>query len=456
MTLTTYVKVKVVGRWSPFVKEFIPLIQEQLCDFIFSESNQSSVKIMQEWLLIRIFTKNVHLHDQLWLLFAKSIKDRPRCTISVASIVYHVAKLLSHDNQRIFIQTALPYIVQCCLGQQFNARICNQFILTQLYELMKATYGDNSIPEYRGIYQAAVIGLQQESLIKNSSSIQDDFYFSHFHPFNDYCLQTIYYQLPRLTNVSCDEWISPDMFKDLMFMENDCHPLQLCNTGSFLTESTPSIYLTKSFAGDSYGESLENNVETYMEGFNDIQKKIDPLKPIGLCDDIFEMINKFTFSQDIQLQEGLIVVASFVDRSPNLGGIARTCEIFGVKALVVANADCAKDKEFQYLSVSADKWLNILQVKPHELQKFLLDRKNTGWSLIGVEQTVNSISLMTTTFEKRTILVLGNEKDGIPANFIPLFDKCVEIPQIGVTRSLNVHVTAAICIWQYANQHVLK
>jgi len=99
-----------------------------------------------------------------------------------------------------------------------------------------------------------------------------------------------------------------------------------------------------------------------MEGLNDIQKKIDPSKSTGLCSDIFEIINEFIFLQDTQLQEGLIVVASFVDRPPNLGGIARTCEIFGVKALIVANADCVKDKEFQYLSVSADKWLNILQV----------------------------------------------------------------------------------------------
>jgi len=97
-----------------------------------------------------------------------------------------------------------------------------------------------------------------------------------------------------------------------------------------------------------------------MEGLYDIQKKINPSKPIDLDDNIFEMMS--VSLQDTQLQEGLIVVASFVNRLPNLGGIARTCEIFGVKALVVANADCVKDKEFQYLSVSADKWLNMLQV----------------------------------------------------------------------------------------------
>jgi len=99
-----------------------------------------------------------------------------------------------------------------------------------------------------------------------------------------------------------------------------------------------------------------------MEGLYDIQKKINPSKPIDLDGDIFEMMSEFISLQDTELQEGLIVVASFVNRLPNLGGIARTCEIFGVKALVVANADCVKDKEFQYLSVSADKWLNMLQV----------------------------------------------------------------------------------------------
>ncbi|XP_039313554.1 uncharacterized protein LOC105193761 isoform X2 [Solenopsis invicta] len=388
-------------------EDYVCLLQEELCDLIFSESNQSSVKIMQEWLLVRIFTKNIHLRDKLWSLFEKSIKQRPTCTISMASIVYHIAKLLSRDEQKIFIRTALPYIVQCCLGQQFSARIYNQFILTRLYDLMEKTFGDNSILEYKAVYQAAVIGLLQECSTKNSFKIQDDFYFSNFHPFEDYSLETIYYELPRLTNVSRDEWISPTVFKDLMFKENDNHSLRHYNVNSFPTNIESSVYLTKFFTGDMHTKLLENNVESCMEGVYDIQKKINPSKPINLCNDICEMMNEFIFLQDTQSHEGLIVVASFVERSPNLGGIARTCEILGVRALVVANANCVKDKEFQYLSVSADKWLNILQVKPHELQKFLLDKKNAGWSLIGVEQTVNSVNLTTMTFEKRTILVLG-------------------------------------------------
>ena len=31
-------------------------------------------------------------------------------------------------------------------------------------------------------------------------------------------------------------------------------------------------------------------------------------------------------------------------------------------------------------------------------------------------------------------------------------DVCVEIPQFGVIRSLNVHISAVICVWQYVKQ----
>lgn len=37
-----------------------------------------------------------------------------------------------------------------------------------------------------------------------------------------------------------------------------------------------------------------------------------------------------------------------------------------------------------------------------------------------------------------------------------MLDGCVEIPQYGIVRSLNVHVSGAICIWEYTKQIELK
>lgn len=49
-----------------------------------------------------------------------------------------------------------------------------------------------------------------------------------------------------------------------------------------------------------------------------------------------------------------------------------------------------------------------------------------------------------------------NEHEGIPANLIHHLDVCVEIPQQGIIRSLNVHVSGALLIWEYTRQQVIK
>ena len=54
------------------------------------------------------------------------------------------------------------------------------------------------------------------------------------------------------------------------------------------------------------------------------------------------------------------------------------------------------------------------------------------------------------------VLVLGREKEGIPAEIIHVLDACIEIPQLGVVRSLNVHVSGAIAVWEYTRQQRLR
>jgi tRNA G18 (ribose-2'-O)-methylase SpoU len=45
------------------------------------------------------------------------------------------------------------------------------------------------------------------------------------------------------------------------------------------------------------------------------------------------------------------------------------------------------------------------------------------------------------------VLVRRQEKEGIPVNLIKVLDACMEIPQLGVIRSFNVHVSGAIAVW---------
>ncbi|XP_072962129.1 uncharacterized protein [Typha angustifolia] len=153
-----------------------------------------------------------------------------------------------------------------------------------------------------------------------------------------------------------------------------------------------------------------------------------------------------------QSQQQLILVASLLDRIPNLAGLARTCEVFKAAGLAISDASILHDKQFQLISVTAEKWIPIIEVPVNSVKVFLEKKRHEGYSIIGLEQTANSTSLDQYNFPHKTVLVLGKEKEGIPVDIIHVLDACVEIPQLGIIRSLNVHVSGAIALWEYTRQ----
>ena len=57
-------------------------------------------------------------------------------------------------------------------------------------------------------------------------------------------------------------------------------------------------------------------------------------------------------------RQSVIMVASLLDRVPNLAGLARTCEVFHA-SLVLADKRVIKDPVFAGISVSAEQWVPI-------------------------------------------------------------------------------------------------
>ncbi|CAO2837876.1 unnamed protein product [Amaranthus hypochondriacus] len=151
-------------------------------------------------------------------------------------------------------------------------------------------------------------------------------------------------------------------------------------------------------------------------------------------------------------RQQLILVASLVDRIPNLAGLARTCEVFKASCLAISDVNVLQDKQFQLISVTAEKWVPIIELPVNSIKHYLEKKKKEGFATLGLEQTANSAPLDKYSFPQRTVLVLGREKEGIPADIIHILDACIEIPQLGVVRSLNVHVSGAIALWEYTRQ----
>ena len=93
-----------------------------------------------------------------------------------------------------------------------------------------------------------------------------------------------------------------------------------------------------------------------MEG-GTVQRKILPFDILNLAD-MSSVESRLTNAAGRKLSS-VKICASLIDKPPNLGGLARTCEIFGVGSLIMGDKRIAVMDNFKSTSVSAERWVNI-------------------------------------------------------------------------------------------------
>ena len=78
--------------------------------------------------------------------------------------------------------------------------------------------------------------------------------------------------------------------------------------------------------------------------------------------------------------------------------------------------------------------------------------REEGYRLVGLEQTTGSHCLYTFPFERRTVLVVGNERQGLEYDALCQLDAVVEIPVYGLPYAHNVATATAMVLYEYCRQ----
>lgn len=160
-------------------------------------------------------------------------------------------------------------------------------------------------------------------------------------------------------------------------------------------------------------------------------------------------------AQETTKKHNLLLVASLIENPYNLGGLSRVSEIFGARTMYVRDPKITSEKDFTSVAVSSQHHIEIAPLPVAEISAWVAGKKSEGWTVVGIEQTDRSVLLgeADAVLPDKTILVLGSESLGMPAAVLGECDVLVEIPQVGVTRSLNVQTAAAIVLFEYGRQH---
>lgn len=156
----------------------------------------------------------------------------------------------------------------------------------------------------------------------------------------------------------------------------------------------------------------------------------------------------------------IVVIAHNIRSSHNIGSLFRTADGFGVEHIYLTGYS-------PYPKLERDTRLpHIAEKVTNEIAKTALGAEKTvefshlsspyslidgfkvhGYDIVALEQDETSIPLPDFTPSKKTVLILGEEVDGIAADIIKRCDHIVEIPMRGHKESYNVSVAAGVALY---------
>ncbi|WBL21541.1 TrmH family RNA methyltransferase [Zunongwangia sp. HRR-M8] len=149
--------------------------------------------------------------------------------------------------------------------------------------------------------------------------------------------------------------------------------------------------------------------------------------------------------QNLEVLDDLTIALDGVRDPGNLGTIIRLCDWFGVKNLVCSKdtVDCYNPKVIQSTMGSITR-VNVIY---KNLTEFLQDQDLVTYGTFMEGENVYQKQL-----QQKSILVMGNEANGITSEIAELISEKISIPQFGQsqdTESLNVATATAIFLSEF-------
>lgn len=212
-----------------------------------------------------------------------------------------------------------------------------------------------------------------------------------------------------------------------------------CDNGIKFDKLIVSDAAAEKYAADTEKFSLISD-ECYKIP-NSLFKKISDTKtPQGI---IAVAKMPVTGSCGIDKNGKYIALENVADPS-NLGAISRTAEALGVNGIILSSDGC---DPYSPKALRASMG-TLLRVPVFVTESFAETLKSTGLKRYAcvVDKTAESIKEQ--SFENGSVVMIGNEANGLTDSAKQSADVLVTIPMTGRAESLNAAAAAAIAMWE--------
>jgi 23S rRNA (guanosine2251-2'-O)-methyltransferase len=197
-------------------------------------------------------------------------------------------------------------------------------------------------------------------------------------------------------------------------------------------------------------EAQERNISVELVNKTKLDKIAQTNKHQGVVAELNEVTKKdLSLKSTLKELEGksdsIIVVLDGVTDPHNLGAIIRSCDCFGVDAVVLPK-DNSANINATVAKVSSGAINNVPVIVVNNISRALDEIKDYGYWIAGTTLADNSVELFDFKPDNKIVWVLGSEGSGIRRLVAENCDHLVSIPMYGGTQSLNVSVAAGVVL----------
>lgn len=176
--------------------------------------------------------------------------------------------------------------------------------------------------------------------------------------------------------------------------------------------------------------------------------------------EIFEYLKQFLTEERLQKiahfaeesSDFVLPVLEDVYQFRNAAAIVRSVEACGFHKVIALEEENVFDPNLR-VTKGADTWVEVEKM-PATLQS-LEDIKKRGYKILAVSPEKHASMLPDYQVTEPIALVFGNELEGVSEEILDFADQTLAIPMYGFTKSFNVSVAAAICLYEL-KQKLLK
>jgi tRNA (guanosine-2'-O-)-methyltransferase len=142
------------------------------------------------------------------------------------------------------------------------------------------------------------------------------------------------------------------------------------------------------------------------------------------------------------------IVLEDIFQSQNMSAVIRTCECMGLQDVHIIEQSSSYSVNKKVIK-GANKWMDLIQYKnknSNSAEECFQRLKKDGYTIYVADPAPDGYAIEDLPLNSKIALVMGNELNGISSYATQHADGKVNIPMHGFTESLNVSVSAAICL----------